>query len=76
MPGAISRWLLMSTTSLSSIQQPLTDPTDGTVTFSQFRRYESAIVRWGFGPKPAIGAMMPCSMPWMSELRMTMSFAM
>ena len=66
----------MSTTSLSSIQQPLTDPTDGTVTFSQLRRYVLSMVRWGFGPKPDIGAMMPCSMPWMSELRMTMSFAM
>ena len=73
-PGAASNRVLTTVTSLSSIQQPLTDDGVGTLMLRQFLRYEFSTSRFGPGPKPDEGAWMPSSMPWMSAFRMTVSF--
>ena len=49
--GASNRVLLM-VTSLSSIQQPLTDDGVGTLMLRQLRRYEFSTRRFGPGPNP------------------------
>src|SRR6185503_8565261 len=72
-PGGASNRVLLMVTSLSSIQQPLTDDGVGTLMLRQLRRYEFSTRRFGPGPKPDEGAWMPSSMPWMSALRMIVS---
>ena len=73
-PGGASNRTLLATTNLSSIQQPLTDPLVGTLMLALLRRYEFSMRRFGSGPKPASGAVMPTFMPWMSALRMMIPF--
>ena len=75
-PGGAWNVTFRATTSLFSIQQPLTEDGVGTLMFDQLRSMVFSTVRFGLGArKPPAGASMPEFMPWISEFRMMISLA-